>query len=102
MAQHLSLSAYSVEKHRNSDIVIFRQKAIKPRSQMRLFARRRVMPPERRKANLAEPHADKSLSACAAKYFASQAKNGVFQQNRPRADLGAMRSEGRLPQSSRL
>lgn len=58
-----------VEKLGNSDLVIFGQKGIKPRSQMRTFLRGPELTHEWRKANLAEPLATKSWSACKARNF---------------------------------
>jgi len=67
-----------VEKLRNSNISIFGQKPIIPRSQMRSFVRRRELAHERRKARLAEPLATKSLSACMAKKFADLSQKRSF------------------------
>ena len=52
---------------------------------MRSFVRRRELAHERRKANLAEPLATKSLSVCTAKNSPIRAKNGVFQHYQRRA-----------------
>ena len=73
----VEIAADCVEKLGNSDSAIFGQKPIKPRSQMRSFRRRRELTHEWRKANLAEPVATKSWSACTARK-STRAKNGVF------------------------
>jgi hypothetical protein len=47
-------------------------------------------------ANWAEPFASRNSSRCTDKNFADFAKNGVFQQNKPKADM-AERCHGRTP-----
>lgn len=76
-----------VEKLRISDVVIFRKVPVIPKSQMRFAMRRNDLPHEPQKANLAEPLALKSWSRCTDKNFTDFAKNGVFQQYRPRVTL---------------
>jgi hypothetical protein len=80
-------SADFVEKHRISDVTIFRKKPVIPKSQMRFAMRRSELPHERQKANLAKYLSLQNWWRYTEKNFNDFAKDGVFEQYRPIANI---------------